>query len=293
LRHTLRCAGRIAALVFVLSIAGLPAFGAFNFDTGNAPIEVVIPTVAPIIFMDVSPSGGDATLALRVTTLITKAWFDASAPYHRTAQGVYSRLGRRPAFESATNRNINIACLYATYRVLNSLLPRRNAEWRTMMMSVGLDPDNDTENTATAIGIGNRAGNAVVHARQNDGMNQLGNEGGVDFNLHPYADYTGYEPVNTAYELRNPSRWQPRIVTGGNGIFAVQQFVTPQFAKTRPYSYRDPDRFRAPRPDASLQPGSRAYQEQADEVLRASASLTDYQDSRKRVEGVFERRRPS
>jgi len=270
----MRC---IVTFVFVLWIAGLPAFAAFNLDTGNAPIEVVIPAVAPIIFMDISPSGGDATLVLRVTTLVTNAWFDASAPYHPRAQGVYSRLGRRPASESATNRNINIACLYATYRVLNSLLPKRNAEWRAMMTSVGLDPDNDTSNNTTATGIGNRAGNAVVRARQNDGMNQLGNEGGVEFNRQPYADYTGYEPVNTAYELRNPSRWQPRITTPGNGIFAVQQFVTPQFAKTRPYSYADPDRFRAPRPDATLQQSSRAYQDQADEVLRVSANLTDYQ----------------
>jgi hypothetical protein len=278
MKHTLRYTTRLAALFAVFLIADAPAFGAFNFDTGNAPIEVIIPTVAPIILSaDVSASGADATLVLRVTTLITNAWFDASAPYHRTAQGVYSRLGRRPASESATNRNINIACLYATYRVLNSLLPKRNAEWKMMLISVGLHPNNNTENNTTAIGIGNRAGNAVVRNRENDGMNQLGNEGGVDFNRQPYSDYTGYEPVNTAYALRNASRWQPRLTTGGNGIFTVQQFVTPQFARTRPYSYRDPDEFRTPRPDDSMQPGSRAYQDQADEVLRTSANLTDYQ----------------
>ena len=31
------------------------------------------------------------------------------------------RLGRRPASEAATNRNMNIALLYATYRVTLSL----------------------------------------------------------------------------------------------------------------------------------------------------------------------------
>jgi hypothetical protein len=111
-------------------------------------------------------------------------------------------------------------------------------------------------------------------------MNQLGDEIGVGFNRQPYSDYTGYEPVNTAYELRDPSRWQPRIVTLGNGIFAVQQFVTPQYAKTRPYSYDNPVHFRAPRPDASSPNGRfgrSAYQAQADEVLSVSANLTDYQ----------------
>jgi Domain of unknown function (DUF6851)/VCPO second helical-bundle domain len=271
---------RISSLLLISFACALPASAAFNLDTGNAPIEVIIPTVAPIIFMDVSPSGGDATLVLRVTTLITNSWFDASAPYHRTAQGVYSRLGRRPAGESLTNRNINTACLYATYRVLNSLLPKRNAEWRAMLLSVGLNPDGNQENPSTPTGIGNLAGKAVVANREHDGMNQLGDEGGVRYNRSPYADYTGYEPVNTAYDLRDPSRWQPRLFGIPSGVFRIQQFVTPQYARTNPYSYKNPSNFRVPKPDASDPHGSKgrqAYQEQADEVLSVSANLTDYQ----------------
>jgi hypothetical protein len=149
-----------------------------------------------------------------------------------------------------------------------------------MLSSLGLDPADNTENNTSAVGIGNNAGNAVVQFRQNDGMNQLGNEGGVDFNRQPYSDYTGYEPVNTPYQLRDPSRWQPRITTVGSGVFTAQQFVTPQLGKTRPYSYADPVQFRTPRPEASDptgRPGRTAYQAQADEVLMASANLTDYQ----------------
>ena len=104
-------AGLAASLIFNQPVA------AFDLDTGNAPIEVIIRAVAPIIFSaDVSPSGSDATLVLRVTTEVTNAWFDATAPYHVTAQGVNSRLYHRPPADSATNRNINIACLYATYQ---------------------------------------------------------------------------------------------------------------------------------------------------------------------------------
>jgi len=65
---------RIFFLSLISFACALPASAAFDLDTGNAPIEVVIPTVAPIIFMDVSPSGGDATLVLRVTTVITNSW---------------------------------------------------------------------------------------------------------------------------------------------------------------------------------------------------------------------------
>ena len=272
---------RSALLLISASLfAGLPARAAFNLDTGNAPVEVVIPTVAPFIFTDISPSGGDATLVLRATTLITNAWFDAAAPYHPTAVGVYSRLGRRPAAESATNRNINIAALHATYKVLNSLLPKRNAEWRAMLISVGLNPDDTSEDNVSPVGIGNSAGKAVVAFREKDGMNQLGDAGGRKYNLQPYADYTGYQPVNTAYDLQDPSRWQPRIVPLGSGIFRVQQAVTPQYRLVRPYSYPTPNAFNAPRPDASNPRGAsgiQGYRAQADEVLAVSANLTDYQ----------------
>jgi hypothetical protein len=123
----------------------------------------------------------------------------------------------------------------------------------------------------------------VVAARENDGMNQLGNRKnkGVGqeraYNRQPYADYTGYSPVNTAYEVKDPSRWQPSVVTTGFGIFRVQQFVTPQYRLVTPYSYNTPHPFRAPKPDASDIRNRALYKEQADQVLAASASLTDRQ----------------
>jgi Domain of unknown function (DUF6851)/VCPO second helical-bundle domain len=263
-------------VILAICLCSAPA-AQFDFNTGNAPVEVIIPRLIPVIFT-VLPGASDATLVLRTTTLITNAWFDAIAPYHPTAVGVYSRLGRRPDAERATNRNMNIALFYSSYRVLNSLYPGYAAEWRDMLASVGLNPDDAQENAVTPAGIGNRAGNAVVAVREHDGMNQLGDEGGVRYNRQPYRDYLGYEPVNTAYELRDPSRWQPNIVTTGNGIFRVQQFVTPQLRVTRPYSYKTPDRFHVPRPVKSNPsgPGGRqAYVEQADEVLAASANLDD------------------
>lgn len=267
----------LALLTISGSVFAQPAPPPFNLDTGNAPLEILGPTIVGHILQDVSPSAGDATLVLRYTTLASNAWFDAVAPYHPTAQGIYSRLGRRPAAE-ATLRNLNTAMVYATYRLLTTLTPSRAANWRAMVVAAGLNPDDNSEDTTTAIGIGNRAGRAVAAARVHDGMNQLGDEGGVTFNREPFADYTGYQPVNTAYELRDPSRWQPRSVSSGFGIFRVQQFVTPQYARTRPYSYTNPNQFQAPRPSASDPRGNRqGYQEQADEVINSSANLTDRQ----------------
>ena len=107
-------------------------------------------------------------------------------------------------------------------------------------------------------------------------MNQLGDEGGRRYNRRPYEDYTGYKPVNTAFNLWNPSRWQPLLTTPGNGTFTVQQFVTPQWGLTRPYWYAHPRRFRVPNPRAAITISS-AYKAQADEVIAVQASLTDYQ----------------
>lgn len=258
-------------------LAKAPLRAQFNLDTQNAGPDLIIPIARPIVFQDISPSGSDASLVIRWPLMISAAWFDAIAPYHPTAVGIYTRLGRRPASE-ATQRNINIAMIYSAYRALNSLAPQRNADWRRIMAIAGLNPDDTSEDITTPVGLGNRAGRIVSAIRERDGMNQLGDEGGRLYNRMPYADYTGYEPVNTAYELRDPSRWQPGIVTSGNGLFRVQQFVTPQWADTLPFSYKNPASFHLPRPSNSDPRGNRrGYQEQVDEVLRASANLTDYQ----------------
>jgi hypothetical protein len=267
--------GAVAAALAGEALAPRPASAAvFDFNTGNGLIEVVIPRAIPAI-LGVSPTAGDASLVLRITTLITNACFDAIAPYNAPAVGVYSRLGHRPAAE-ATDANRNVALLYACFRVLNSLLPRNAAEWRAMLLDVGLNPDDNQENTANAIGIGNLSGRGVVEARERDGMNQLGDEGGRTYNRQPYADYLGYKPVNTAYELVDAGRWQPQMVTMGNGIFRIQEFVTPQWRVTRPYSYGSPTPFKAS-PPVKSNPKHPGYKQQADEVLAVSAGLTDYQ----------------
>jgi hypothetical protein len=249
---------------------------AFDLERGNAVIDVVIPNVVPVLFASVAP--GDASLVLRTTTLLTNAAFDAIAPYNASALGVYSRLPRRPPSEGQTDRHRNVAILYASLPVLDSLYPSERARWRAMLAAAGVDPAVQSTDLNTPQGLGRAAGLAVVAARENDGMNQLGNAGGRQFHRAPYADTTGYRPVNTAYELTDPSRWQPAVTSRGNGIFSVQQFVTPQWAWTEPYSYRSPERFRVPPPLNSNPhgPGGRQrYKAQLDQVLAASAGLTD------------------
>jgi len=275
-RHVALGASLTAGLISSIFAMNSEA-ASIDLDTDYAYSELVIPKVVPAIYQSVSPTAGDATLVLRIAALLTNAWFDAIAPYHPTAVGVYSNLGRRPEAERGDNYYMNVATLYASYRILNSLMPRHAADWRAMMEEAGLDPDDTQENMVTPIGIGNLAGKAVAHARENDGMNQLGNESGREFNREPYADYTGYRPVNTPEQLRDPSRWQPDIKRVGLGLYVAQQFVTPQMSLTEPYSLKKLQKYRAPVPQASNVRNFRAYKQQVDEILEASANLTDEQ----------------
>jgi len=266
----------LAASLLIGSAAKAEA-PAYDFDNRNAAVEVAIQTIAPLIFEELSPTAGDASLVLRATAMTTNAWFDAVAPYHPTAVGLYSRLGRRPAEERATNRHMNIALVYATYRVGLGLFPGREADLRAMMEGVGLDPDDTSTDTSTAVGIGNLAGLGVLEGRLHDGMNQLGLAGGRTANPTPYADTTGYSPVNTPYVLNDPSRWQPDIQRKGGGLYRSQVFVTPQYGTIEPLAGFDPEQFPFPAPSASNVANLSDYRAQADEVLAVSANLTDLQ----------------
>ena len=237
-----------------------------KLDQVNPLVDIVLSRLYPIIIMDVSPSLGDATLINRINMVVSLGMMDAAAPYHETAVGMYTRIPRQPENER-TERNINIAMLHAAYQALVGLLPQRAPVWRDMLSDYGLNPDDESGDESTPVGIGNLAGRGALAGRLRDGMNQLGN----------YQDNTGYMPVNSAYVLRDPSRWQPGLRLHGSGVYTVQHFVTPQLANTEPVGAFDPRQFRVAPPIASDPEDWDAYKEQADAVLEVSANLTDEQ----------------
>ncbi len=226
--------------------------------------QVVLPRLYAVIGADVSPTLGDATLINRFRFIVSLAMVDAAAPYHPTAVGMYSRIPRRPEAEW-TDANINTAMLHGAYNALMGLLPERQNVWRDMMRDIGLDPDNVSIDLDTAEGIGNVAGKAAHDARLYDGVNQTGN----------YQDTIGYVPVNSAFELRDPSRWQPALRRQGVGVYTVQHFVTPQLSNMEPMAPFNPRELRVDPPSASLPDNQAAYKAQADAVLQTSAELTD------------------
>ncbi len=255
----------------------------FDMDNGNAIYEVVIPYLGSWIHQEVTPHFGDPALAFRYVTIILNSGFDATAPYHESAVGVYSRIDRLPASESETFYNHNVATIYAVYRDALAFDPQYTERWRSMMTSVGLDPDDNTgldldcsqqQSLDSPVAIGNFAGKCVLDGRWHDGFNQSGEDtpSGV-----PFQDSTNYAPVNTPKELVDPSRWQPLVQSIRDGKFAAQQYITPQWANTELYSDLDPRSVRAPAPVASNHENAEAYKAQADSVLERSSQLTDEQ----------------
>ena len=67
------------------------------------------------------------------------------------------------------------------------------------------------------------------------------------FGLTPlFGDGHGYMPPQLQtknkyfflFQLKDPSRWQPDIFNVRAGVYAVQQFVTPQNGLVRPYTFK-------------------------------------------------------
>jgi len=195
-----------------------------------------------------------------------------------------SLLGALQARQSATaaGGEVQLAVSHRVWSLPNGVGTRADACLLPRGPSSPLDPDDESLDLTTAVGIGNHAGQAVVASREQDGMNQLGDQLNPALSARTdvgrrYWDYTGYAPVNTPYELVDAGRWQPSIIDNGHGIFRVQQFITPQYAEVTPYSYSTPDEFTSPPPMASDPDNAFRYKLQADLVLEASANMTDRQ----------------
>lgn len=259
----------------LFAVDGVKPF--FNMHFDNAMRDVALPYIVSWLRTDISPGMNDASILFRYFTILFNAAFDAVAPYDDTAVGVYSRLGRRPATQRpatqfARNYYPNIAVMYAVYHSMLEMAPHRTEQWRQMMLSVNLNPDNFSENVATAAGIGHAAARSVLDARRHDGFNHFGDETPG----FPFMDTTGFQPVNGGLEVIDPSRWQPLLVRQGrNGNYVVQNFVTPQYSVTEPYADIDPREHRVGPPSDSNYANLEAYRAQAEAVLELSATLTD------------------
>ena len=106
---------------------------------------------------------------------------------------------------------------------------------------------NWQESDKTPTGIGNLVARLIFESCVNDGMNLNGNwdiNGNLrQANFLPFRDYTGYEPMNSVNKFADPERWQPGLDILRTGIYAAQQFLTPQMRLVTPFTFEDVSRF--------------------------------------------------
>jgi hypothetical protein len=204
------------------------------------------------------------TVTARALAVLHTAIYDAWAAYDPVAVG--TRLGgslRQPDSER-TQANKDKAVSFAASLALVDLFPARRAVFEDRMATLGYATDGS--DTSTAATVGTTAAQAVIDYRHADGANQL----------NGYADYTGYQPVNTWDRIVDANRWQPLCVpTPPPGATScagsVQRFSTPQWDRVIPFALTSPSQFMPPAPDRAKLP------DDARQLVDIQAKLTDEQ----------------
>lgn len=212
------------------------------------------------------------TITSRILGLTWTAVFDAWSRYDDAAIPFYLKnVDRRPV-EERTLTNKEIAISYAAYRAMMEYYFSDSVMLKNTMKELGLDPDDQSLDPNTPVGIGNLAAKTVIESRRNDGSNQTGSM--PDSDGKSYSDYTGYHPVNTADELKDVSRWQPKYFSDGNGGKYAPACLTPHWHKVKPLILDSASQFR-PGPPPAI--GSKQLEEEVKEVIELQGSLSDEQ----------------
>ena len=259
-RDFLAQTGATAALAAVGQAAAAKDKGGSQPAASSGPSAIVVWNRA--LTAAVAYSYSPPTVAARALSMVYEAAYNAWAAYESRASFTLTGLRSRPAAESK-DANKTIAIGHAIYGVLGNLFPASVASFDlTLAQTLAGLPVTMPEGLA-ARQLGTAAAVALLQSRQGDGSNQYGEFGGSS-----YADYTGYVPVNSPTELKDPLRWQPLLV-GLPGAQSVQQFVTPHWGQVRPFAIAS---------GATLRPSYSPYgptQAEMSELIALSAGLND------------------
>ncbi len=212
------------------------------------------------------------TVTSRMLALVWISVFDAWSRYDETATPLFlTSVERRPKDE-CTLRNKETAVSYAAYSALREYFFTDSLLLKKRMLELGFDPDDRSLDSSTPAGIGNLAAKTVIEARLNDGSNQRGTMPKSNGNL--YSDYTGYAPVNSADELTDLKRWQPKYFSDGKGGKFAPACLTPHWGRVKPIALDSGSQFRSAPPPAI---GSRQLEMEVDEVVSMQEHLTGEQ----------------
>ena len=221
-----------------------------------------------------------APVVARALAIVHTCIYDAWAAYDERAVGTQLAGALRRPLSERTQANREKTMSYAAYRALSDVLPvDTNSAYRPLMRQLGYDPDDASTDIETPEGIGNVACAAVLEFRHRDKSNQLG-----DLADGPYSDWSGYRPLNPPGTVParasftkplNPEHWQPLTYTDSAGSLVLQMFAGAQWCDVTPFALTKGDEFRSAVEPGPFKYGSPEYQQQAEELIALSASLSD------------------
>jgi hypothetical protein len=210
------------------------------------------------------------TVAARALAIVHTAIYDAWAAYDPLAVGTRLGAGLRQPETERTQANKDKAISYAAYTALVDLFPARQSFFDQQMATLGYATDGS--DLSSAASVGRIAAETVLEFRHTDGSNQA----------NGYADTSGYVPVNSWDQIREPDHWQPLCVPlpapGTTDCPAPQRFATPHWRNVTPFALTSAAQFRPDHgPAVTILKGkpSDTFRKEVDQQLRYSAELTD------------------
>ena len=275
----LRISGLAPALLALVSVTVCPAT-AWSKDDLKPNIVIQWNSAA---LQGVRDSKIGPPMVARALAIVHTCIYDAWAAYDKHAMGTQLGGSLRQPHSKHKRTNQNKAISFAAYRAAVDLFPVDKASvFDPLMAQLGYDPNDISTDTTTPSGIGNVACAAVLNFRHNDGSNQLGN---LTISGVPYADYTGYTPLNPPSTVPvNPAtvldvnHWQPLRYFDATGTFVTPKYVAPFWGKVIPFALTSGDQFRSLiAQSAPALFGSATFLKQAQDLITISANLTDEQ----------------
>lgn len=244
----------------------------------------------PKIFDGIIASRLETPLQFRALLYVNMVTFNAWSNFHPTAVDIFGRKRFKLPSRFHTTENKNIAILFGLLRLYESSPQSFGGDsalpaFRQLMRERGLDPDDQSTNTSTVVGVGNREGKDLGRLLAIDGWNSQGDLTATAeaFKL-PFQDYTGYQPINPPCCLKHPFRWQALLETNNIGFFFRQEHVTPYAGSAIAFSVtpaevatrkvRSPYRFPRAQASKALKRDLKTLRRNARGVLKISRRLT-------------------
>lgn len=221
-----------------------------------------------------------APMASRTLAVVHTCMYDAWSAYDEHAVGTQLQGALRRPAEERSAENKDKAVSYAAYRALTDLLRTDRASvYDPLMKRLGYDPLDNSTDIETPAGVGNVACAAVLEFRHHDQANQLG-----DLAQGAYADWTHYVSSNkpskvpASFQVSDPDKWQPLTYVNAKGELESQRFLAAHWCYVKPFALTSGEELRGLlKPMAPATYGSADYDEQAEQMVKLSAGLTDHQ----------------